>query len=87
MMAILRYFLLIVTAICFVVLNYELWKDHSDVPWFVYGIWASLILNFIYLAVSAPKSKRGRLSRLIGLWFDAKESELRARAGNPPQSN
>jgi hypothetical protein len=85
MMAALRYFLLIVTAICFVDLNYELWKDHRNVPWFVYGIWASLILNFIYLAVGAPNGAGGRLSRLIGLWFDAKESELSARAKRPPR--
>jgi hypothetical protein len=87
MMAILRYFLLIVTAICFADLNYELWKDHRGVPWFVYGIWVSLVLNFVYLAMATPEGPTWRLFRLIGLWFDAKESELRARAKRPPQSN
>jgi hypothetical protein len=90
MMTVLRYLLLIVTAICFVSLNYELWKDHHNVPWFVYGIWISLVLNFAYLTASAPKGQTWRLFGLVGLWLDAKESELRARAkreNSPPQSN
>ncbi|WP_396604873.1 hypothetical protein ACFLEY_22405 [Bradyrhizobium sp. YCK136] len=51
----LRYFLLTVTAICFVVLTYTMGdelvkKRHPDIPWFVWGIWISLALNFFYLA-------------------------------------
>ena len=89
MMAVLRYLLLIVTAICFVALTYELWKDHRNVPWYVIGIWISLVLNFVYLVMNAHKSSTWRLFGLMGLWFDAKENELRARAkrGSPPQSN
>ena len=43
---------------------------------------ALLILNLVYLlfAPSQPKHA-GRFSRLIGLWFNAKEAELRKRAG------
>jgi hypothetical protein len=90
MMMILRYILLIVTAICFADLTFELWKGHHDVFWYVYGIWISLVLNFIYLSASTPKGSPWRLFRLIGLWFDAKESELRTRArgdNSPPDSN
>jgi hypothetical protein len=43
---------------------------------------ALLILNITYLlfAPSQPKHAN-RFSRFIGLWFDAKESELRKRSG------
>jgi len=88
MMAVLRYLLLIVTAICFVALTYELWKDHHNIPWFVFGIWVSLILNFVYVATNEQKRPTWRLFGLTGLWLDAKESELRARVKRaPPQSN
>ena len=52
MMALLRYLLLIVTAICFVTLSYEVWNALGEgiFPWGAYGLWVSLILNFIYLS-------------------------------------
>jgi hypothetical protein len=54
MLTVLRYLLLIVTAICFATLTYELWKDHRNAPWFAYCIWISLVLNFAYLTASVP---------------------------------
>jgi hypothetical protein len=80
MLRVLRYLLLIVTAICFAILTYELWKDHRNALWLAYCIWISLVLNFAYLAASVPKGPTWRLFGLIGLWFDAKEGELRERA-------
>ena len=74
---VLRYLLLIVTVICFIALTYGMWQNPRDVPWFIWGIWISLVLNFIYLITNGPD--RGRLAGLIGLWIDAKESELRSR--------
>jgi hypothetical protein len=98
MMRAVRLFLLIVTAIWFAGLNYEGldyhggWKGWAweDVSWVGFFVWVSLLLNLIYFAAVlgkaavAPKAPKGRLSRLIELWLDAKENELRARAGRPP---
>ena len=60
----------------------ELGKHQPDVPWFIFGIWFGLVLNFFYLYVNPPTATKSdwRLFRLIGLWLDAKESELKARA-------
>jgi hypothetical protein len=43
---------------------------------------AALVLNFIYLWFSKPNGEgfEGRIGRLISLWLDAKEAELRKRA-------
>ena len=47
--------------------------------WFALAMLTLLALNFIYiLLVNQPTN--WRIFRLIGLWFDAKESELRRRA-------
>ena len=49
-----------------------------------YGIFILLGLNFIYLLLANQASNwrtsNWRIFRLISLWFDAKESELRQRA-------
>jgi hypothetical protein len=50
-MAVLRYLLLIVTAICFGYLTYEVWKPpFHPTPWYVYGMWVSLGLMFVALS-------------------------------------
>jgi hypothetical protein len=67
MLRVLRYLLLIVTAICFAILTYELWKDHRNALWLAYCIWISLVLNFAYLAASVPKGPTWRLFGLIKL--------------------
>jgi hypothetical protein len=51
-----------------------------------YGLGACLAFNIAFLWMGKDGHSRFRLSdwrifRLIGLWFDAKESELRRRAG------
>jgi hypothetical protein len=52
------------------------------------AIASGIILNLVYLVFGArrcPASGAGRpprrFSRLVGLWLDAKEAELRKRAG------
>jgi hypothetical protein len=53
--------------------------------WLAYGILICVALNFMYLLMPArpyllmPAPLKGRIFRLIGLWLDAKESELRHR--------
>jgi len=46
--------------------------------WLGWGIVICLALNFVYLLLN--KDPNWRVFRLIDLWFDAKESELRQRA-------
>jgi len=86
-MAVVRYWLLIVTAICLIGLSYVLITNvapNNIEPWWGWvvlcGIWITWALNFVYLIMNAPKAPEWRLFRLIRLWFDAKENELRARA-------
>jgi hypothetical protein len=47
--------------------------------WFGYTLTTCLALNFVYLLLNEQKLNR-RIFRLVGLWFDAKENELRKRA-------
>jgi hypothetical protein len=44
-----RYYLLAVTAISFAALTHTIWTSR-DAPWFAWGLWASLVLNFVFLA-------------------------------------
>jgi hypothetical protein len=77
----LRYFLLVATAISFAVLTYNMGEQPRNVPWFIWLFWVGLALNFFYLVFSnSSKPSSGRISRLIRLWLDAKENELRSRA-------
>jgi len=58
----------------------------KNVYWWVYGLLIFLPLNFIYLLANQPfkwRLSNWRICRLIGLWLDAKESELRQRADRP----
>ena len=46
--------------------------------WRTYALLIFLVFNFVYLLLGS--TWHIRVFRLIGLWFDAKESELRKRA-------
>jgi hypothetical protein len=48
-------------------------------PGFIFII-AMLLMNFIYV-VRNPPPAGSRLGRIVSLWLDAKERELRERAG------
>ena len=52
--------------------------------WFALGMLAFLALNFVYLLLG-NQLFNWHVFRLIGLWFDAKESELRQRADRSRQ--
>jgi hypothetical protein len=54
--------------------------------WWVSGLSTLFALNFLYVLL-VPRGQRipSRIFRLIGLWFDAKESELRKRADRSRQ--
>ena len=56
-MTALRYLLLIVTAVCFGYLTYELWTPpFRPTPWYLYGIWVSLILIYVVLSGRTKRS-------------------------------
>jgi hypothetical protein len=86
MWGLLRIILLIVTAGFFALAVYSVaTKGGSHDPtWLAYGVFTFLALNFIYLLLGNRPSN-WRISRLIGLWIDAKESELRQRADRSRQ--
>jgi hypothetical protein len=70
-----------VAAACFVV--YAGFHEHPQPIWPLYVVPPILILNaFCLLSGRAPNF---RISKLIGLWLDAKEAELRARAQRTKQ--
>jgi hypothetical protein len=50
------------------------------------SMFAFLVLNIFYLLSSRPAQDHfpSRLSRLLSLWLDAKEHELRERAKDKP---
>jgi hypothetical protein len=82
-----RYALILASGVCLIALLYELGQEGqegrlSDVPWYVFAILAALFLNIAYLLFAPSQPTRsGRLTRLVALWLDAKEAELRKRAG------
>jgi len=84
MWGILRIILLIANAVLFAWLGYIVATDPEPAtdPQFVLacGVLILLALNFFYVLL-ANRPLNWRALRLIGLWFDAKVSELRQRAG------
>jgi hypothetical protein len=57
---------------------YRGFVDHPHPIWPLYVVPPTLLLNaYCLVTAAAPKF---RIFRLFGLWFDAKETELRARA-------
>jgi hypothetical protein len=86
-MRILRYVTLLLSLIAFAPLSYAIIEDWSrqphDVPWWAYLILLSIALNFIYALLSGTPLPIGRLGRIVALWLDAKETELRDRAERP----
>ena len=88
-MRILRYFLLAasVIGIAFIVYGLNTYKTPPEGKVFIFAIAAALVLNFIYIFWSPPDNTMGsRYTRLWSLWLDAKERELKERAGKPPRS-
>jgi hypothetical protein len=90
MWGILRIILLIANALVSAIFIYKWITDPSsarDLPW-AFGFVGLPALNVVYLLLAQPSNWRTpnwRIFRLIGLWFDAKESELRRRADRSRQ--
>ena len=84
MWGILRIILLIANVVLFAWLGYIVATDPEPAtdPQFVlaFGVLILLALKFFYI-LRANQPLNWRALRLIGLWFDAKVSELRQRAG------
>ena len=84
----LRVILLTANAVFFAWLGYIVATDPEPAtdPQFVLacGVLTILALNFFYISL-ANQPLNWRIFRLIGLWFDAKESELRQRADRSRQ--
>ena len=84
MSGLLRIILLVGNAVLFAWLGYIVATDPEPAtdPQFLLacGVLTFLALNFVYVLL-ANRPFNWRALRLIGLWFDAKESELRRRDG------
>jgi hypothetical protein len=80
----LRIILLIGSASLLAFFAYQINYEHMHPDWRMYGLMIFLSLNFVYLLLGNRPSS-GRIFRLISIWFDAKESELRQRADRSRQ--
>jgi hypothetical protein len=80
-MSMLRYVLMALTTAALGFFAYAIAKYASDRV-LSYSFVIGLILNLVYLYFSHPAAagKQSRLARLVSLWLDAKERELRDRA-------
>jgi hypothetical protein len=78
-MALLRYLLILASAGTAVFLIYVALTERVNSPGFMYSWIVFCVLNFLYLVCTPIADNRWRALRLISLWFDAKEAELRAR--------
>ena len=83
-MGLLRIILLVGNAAIFAWLAYlfatNIGLPKSPQSWFGLGVLICSALNVLYLLLANRRPLNWRIFRLIGLWFDAKESELRRRA-------
>jgi hypothetical protein len=78
-MELFRYLTLLISLVCLGFVAVQLWKElpSPDYEW-VWLIPVSLVLNIVYVWLS--RRPPDRIGRLISLWLDAKEAELRSRA-------
>ena len=85
--ALIRYALIIGSAALLIFILYVINTEQVNNWPAVLAIAGGLALNLIYLLFGCRSATRparrpaSRLGRLIALWFDAKETELRKRAG------
>ena len=77
-MGLFRVVLLLTNAALFTPLAYLVVKDTGSAKWFGYALLACLAANFVFLLLN-PQRMQSRVFRVLSLWFDAKEAELRAR--------
>jgi len=68
------------TTFCFIVYEVHNMHGRPDPLWPALLLPPGLFLNVVYLMFHHPIQGQGRLLRLVGLWLDAKEAELRKRA-------
>ena len=68
---------LFLASIAYVISTEGVGREEDRLPG--YGLLIFLALNFVYLSLG-NQLFNWRASRLIDLWFDAKENELRQRA-------
>ena len=78
-MGIFRVALLLANAALGIFLAYLAVKDIGSGKWFGYAVLGCLSANFIFLLLN-PQRMQWRVFRVLSLWFDAKEAELRTRA-------
>lgn len=67
-------------AVCFITFLAVNERRVSPLGWTMYGAFVVLFLTNFMLLLNLPAGQ-SRLSRMIGYWMDAKENELKARAG------
>lgn len=79
-MAFIRWVLIGLSAASAGFIIYEAVHDHPSPAWVGFVVPLGFALNIFYLLRSGPRKASGRIGRLIGLWMDAKEAELRRRS-------
>lgn len=79
-MTLFRFVLLFFNAVLLAWLGYYVAKDPRHGAWLGYAILGCLPANCIYFLLDRHPQRQWRVFRVLGLWLDAKESELRARA-------
>jgi hypothetical protein len=60
-------------------IGFDARSKRDDTRVIAFAIGGLLALNLVYL-FTVPKPEKSRVRQLIGLWFDAKEKELRDRS-------
>jgi hypothetical protein len=78
-----RYVLIVSSSAALIAIFYEILTERGtpDPRWLEFAIPAGLALNIAYLLFAGHGvGKSSRLMRLVSLWLDAKEAELRRRA-------
>jgi hypothetical protein len=86
----LRYLLIAASLGTAAFLTYICVTEQVHAPWTVASWIAASILNAGYLSWAGPPKitpRRFRILGLFGLWLDAKESELKARANRRDAPN
>jgi hypothetical protein len=78
-MIVIRYLLAIGSVIAAALIIHEGVTEHKSVIWPLFVLPPLFALNAFVLVATAARRYENRLGRIIKLWFEVKEADLRAR--------
>jgi len=77
-----RYFLILASVAALIFILNAIGSMHRGVSWVEIMVTGAVVVNLVYLLFGVVEAREPlRVLRLVSLWLDAKETELRRRGG------